>query len=97
MNTKIMALTLLAFVLVVAVSGCTTAPAGTDTTGGTEQQVTAAQENEAVSSLDSELLSENDEVEIGEMIRSSPFSFFFIICLRPPSYTSRTAWRRRPL
>ncbi|MBN1896139.1 MAG: hypothetical protein JW789_00240 [Candidatus Aenigmarchaeota archaeon] len=68
MNAKLMALTLLAFVLVVAVSGCTTAPGGTTDTGGADQQVTAAQENEVVSSLDSEILGEDDEVEIGEMV-----------------------------
>ena len=68
MNGKIIALTLLAFVLVVAVSGCTTAPVDTTDTGGADQQVTAAQENEVLDSLDSELLSEDDTVEIGEMI-----------------------------
>ena len=64
MNGKIIALALLAFVLVVAVSGCTTVPDGTTVS----DQVTAQQENEVINELDTELISEDEEVEIGEMI-----------------------------
>jgi len=67
MNYKILALALVALVIVVTVSGCVSTPSGTTDTGG-EDQVTPEEESQALDDIESELISEEDTVDIGEMI-----------------------------
>jgi hypothetical protein len=72
MNTKILSLTLVPVVMALLVSGCVSGPAGipgdTSGTSVTEGQSAQQQEADVLGGLGSELISENDTVEIGEMV-----------------------------
>ncbi len=68
MNTKHLSLIFVALVLTVVVSGCVSTPEAPADTSGEDQQAVEQQQNEVLNELESEIISEDDTVEIGEMI-----------------------------